>query len=499
MAKQNYILTYDIGSTAVKLILFDTNLNVIYKDEKKVKTYKEDSFDYQKATDWWNIIVELTNEMVKDNNIKSEKIIAISSTGQMEDCLLLDDRGEALTEVLLYSDGRGKEEYQYLVDKYGKEKLDRITGNNFDTLMSINKYMWLRDKRPQIFEEHKHLILGSKDYINFRLTGRNVTDYTNASTTGFLDINRMKINKEIISYLDFDNEKLPKIKKATDIIGRLKESPAEKLGLEAGIPIINGAGDVGASTLGAGAWNEGDIYCYLGTTGWLAMPSEDISENKNLFTLSNVKGDGYIIAGAVLNAGQTYDWFLSKIMGYDNLNSDKYSNIENILKNINKKEIGVTFVPYLNGERSPLKVETDNGIFAAMGTDTDKFKMLYSVLEGVSFSLKHNMLEMMGNIELEDEKGKSINIIGGGSKSQIWPQLIATILERKVNVLELEAGAPSLGSALIALKALNHEKQLTIDNIYKNTETFSPLEEEVSHYRKKYKKYLELLKDNFYN
>ena len=497
MSNQNYLLTYDIGSTAVKIILFDTNLKVIYKNEKKVKTYNDDNYDYQKATDWWNIIVELTNKMVKNEKIKSKNIKAISSTGQMEDCLLLDGQGKALTEVLLYSDGRAKEEYQYLVDKYGREKLDSMMGNNFDTLMSINKYMWLRDKRPHKFEEHRHLILGSKDYINFRLTGKNVTDYTNASTTGFLDINKMKINKGIINDLDFDNSKLPNIKKATDIIGRLKESPAEELGLKAGIPIINGAGDVGASTLGAGAWNEGDIYCYLGTTGWLAMPSGDISENKNLFTLSNIEGNDYIIAGAVLNAGQTYDWFLSKIMDYENSNGNKYITIENKLKNLNKKEIGVIFVPYLNGERSPLKVETDNGIFAGMGTGTDKLKMLYSVLEGVSFSLKHNMLEMLGNIESDNEKGKAINIIGGGSKSKIWPQLIATILERKVNVLELEAGAPSLGSALIALKALNNEKKLTISNIYKNNETFTPIEEEINHYRDKYKKYLELVKANF--
>lgn len=486
MTQNEFILTYDLGSTAFKLVLFTNKLEAEYISEKEVKTYQDQGLQYQKAEDWWEIIKELTKKMFENSSIKKEQVAAVAATGQMEDCLLLDEAGEPLTEVLLYSDARAEAEYNYLLDKYGPEKWDQMSGGNFDQLMSINKYLWLKKNRPQAFKEHKHLILGSKDYLNFKLCGKNYCDYTNASTTGFLDFRNGELNQELINDLDIEEDYLPQIKRGDSIIGRVSSEAAAQLNLPEGIPIVNGAGDVGASTLGAGARSEGDVYCYLGTTGWLAAPSKNISANRNLFSLKNFDGKNYITAGAVLNAGQAYDWFLKNILDIDNLAAADYKEVE---KKLEKRlaEVGSTiFIPYLNGERSPIKVENKNGIFLNLGTETDLIEMLKSVLEGVSFSLKHNLEAM----ELKGSQNTKINLIGGGSKSSIWPQLLADILNREVNILDLELSAPSLGTAMIALKALREieEFEELIDRL-KVRKEITPRKKYLKKYDEKYSEY----------
>ncbi len=490
MEKNEYILTYDIGSTAVKLILFNKKLQAEYISQKEVRTYQEAGLQYQKAEDWWEIIKALTQKMFGEKPFNKNKIIAIAATGQMEDCLLLDEYGEPLTEVLLYSDGRAEAEYKFLLQKYGESKWEKMSGGNFDQLMSINKYLWLRNKRNKAFLDHKYLILGSKDYLNFKLSGKNICDHTNLSTTGFLDYRTGEVNKELISDLNLNREYLPKLKRGDSIIGELTAEAASELKLTVGLPIVNGAGDVGAAALGAGAWSEGDIYCYLGTTAWLAAASRNLSADKNIFSLSNFDGEKYITAGAVLNAGQAYDWFLKNILAKDTLSAADYESVELKLKARSKEIETPLFIPFLNGERSPIKVKNKNGIFLNLGAETDLIEMLKSVLEGVSFSLKHNLEAM----DLENSQNNKINLIGGGSKSLIWPQLLADILNKEVNILDLEISAPSLGTAMIALKALGEIDDFTeIINQFNVKKTIAPREEYIDRYAAKYDLYRDYL------
>ena len=317
---------------------------------------------------------------------------------------------------------------------------------------------------------------------------------TNASTTGFLDYRSGALNKELITDLDLNQNYLPELKRGDSIIGKVSAKAALELKLPARIPIVNGAGDVGASTLGAGAWSAGDIYCYLGTTGWLAAPSQTISASKNLFSLKNFDGKNYITAGAVLNAGQAYDWFLKNILAKEQIAAADYQEVEKKLEKRLTEVKKPIFIPYLNGARSPLKVKNKNGVFINLGTETDLIEMLKSVLEGVGFSLKHNLEAM----ELSGSQNNKINLIGGGSKSKIWPQLLADILNREVNILDLKLSAPSLGTAMIALKALGEieEFEELIDN-FKVKKEITPRKSFVQKYEEKYKEYRNYIESNF--
>lgn len=494
MEEEKYILTYDIGSTKTKLTLFDSDLNTLYEDSCAVKTYEGD-LPYQRAEDWWEGIKELTKDML-NNGVDRSKVGAVSSTGQMENCLLVSRDNEPLSKVLLYSDGRAENQYNHLIEKFGADKMKAMTGNNFDPFMSVNKYLWFRDNEPEKFRSAEHLVMGSKDYINLKLTGKNVIDYTNASTTGFLDFRSNGINQELLEGLQLDPEKLPRVKKGTEVIGTVKHDVAEELGLSPQTPVLNGSGDLGASTLGSGVGVEGGVYGYLGTTGWLAKTDSTISKNENIFSLRNFDGNNFIIAGAILNAGSAYDWFLKRIMDLSELNSEDYERVEEELESLAPDEGSVPiFLPFLQGERSPLQIKEGQGGYFGLDSSTDKIQILKATLEGVAFSLRHNLIEILGKDNQLKGADLEINLIGGGSKSKVWPQMLATILESKVNVLKMESGAPSLGAAIIAKKGLGFVEEFSKLNYeFSIKDSYAPNLEQVKTYRNKFEDYIKLVK-----
>ncbi len=488
--EQNLTLTYDLGTSLVKMVIFDQDYQVVYQDEQPIPSYQDEGWQYQKATDWWQAFKKLMIDMKNSREITAADIKTIVSTGQMEDCLLLDDKGKPLSEVLLYSDSRAEEEYQQILTEYGEQEIKEATGYNFDVLMSINKYLWLKKYNPEVFSWHEYLILGAKDYINFVLTGKNVTDYTNASVTGFYDYQSGSWNQELLETFDLDIDKLPELKPGSALVGYLRPEIRDTFGLSPATEVLNGAGDLAASTLGAGAWQPGDVYAYLGTTGWLASPTTGIKEDPAIYCLADPQGEGYITAGAILNAGDPYDWLLSTVLAdqdSSDIKDEDYRKVEREMASVAPGSEGLLFLPFLKGERSPVKIKENSGAFLGLGSSHGKKELLRAVLEGVGYSLRHNLEEMLGEEEITD-----INLIGGGSKSTLWPQILADILAVRIKIREIEAGAPALGALLLSCfdeenNRPSSEKDFT--DLLEVKETIEPKSAHEEIYQQGYDKY----------
>ncbi len=478
------ILTVDLGTTSIKLVVFQ-DTKALYIGQQPIPTYQEDGISYQRADDWWKAFSDTLAALQKEAPQLLASIDTLCSTGQMQDCLLVDQQGNPISEVLLYSDGRAKEQFQWIMDRYGKKDLQAATGNQPDALLSVAKYLWLKEHRADQFNQDHRLILGAKDFINLRLTGKSYTDYTNASTTGFLDSRTNQWNRRLLACLELDEFRLPRLAEATDVLGVVKDATADELGLPRGTRVINGSGDVGASTMGAGAFHFGDVYCYLGTTGWLACPSLEPAKTPEIYTLSQIDGKSHILAGAVLNAGKLLEWFLTNIGMEKQVNSQIYAQYENQAEAIAPGCHGLLFLPFLEGERSPIKVDRNRGCFINLGTDSNRWQLYRAILEGVGFSLKHNLDTM-----LNGKKLAKLNLIGGGSRSRLWPQILADILDAEVHVLDMDVGAPSLGAALIGLKAVGKVDDFSeLAHCFTAAKHYVPVSERVSTYKAAYKDY----------
>ncbi len=442
------ILAIDAGTSSLKVAVFDLEGKEVASTSKDYPTrfYTSGRVE-QNPHDWWETLIFCLHHLW-ETGVVSRSIVGIGLTGQMELCLPLDAKSNLLYPAILYSDMRAQREADFIAKTIGGEKFWAYTGNFPRASMTLAKIMWLKEHLPDLYRLTQKIVSSSKDYLLFRLTGVHITDPTSASTTGILNIRKRIWEDEILTVAGISSSLLPPVLTSTKEAGSVTSEAARVTGLPAGCPVFNGAGDAGASSLGAGVFDPSRAYCYLGTTGWVAtldtsLPAEP---QKGIFVLCDPEPRYYILVAPLLNAGRAYRWAI-EILGYGK--EGGYARAEEELKTVSPGSGGVVFLPYLQGERSPFFDPHARGAFFGLSEATGRAEMLRAVLEGVSFAIRQVIAL------LKSKKGcKELNfltLIGGGSQSAVWSQILADVCGVKIMVPAREVGATCFGAFLLTL------------------------------------------------
>lgn len=450
MNKKSFILAGDIGTTSIKAALFDCNLQVIADSSYSLKTHSQQDIPgsaVQNPEQWMHGFIKCIDCLYEKAPLEFPCISILSLTGQMEDLIIIDKEEQPLYDALLYSDSRAKEETEIITGDFGIKKLFEITGNEFNVFNSITKILWCKRKIPDLFSKSCGFIFGSKDFINFKLTGKSFTDYTTASTTGLFNIDKREWEKELISYLNIQNKSLPEIDRAGSTIGEIKEQWISALHLNRRIPVLNGMGDAASATMGAGIFRENEAYIYGGTTGWVALLSTKKREIP-VYNLLNHDGLNYINVSPILNAGNAIDWGIKHFYVKSSEGNISYKIIDDLVEKTDTRA-DIIFLPYLNGERSPFHDEAVRGMIFGITLNTKSEHILKAVFEGVAFSFHHNI------ITLGTKNTKSIPITGGISEFDAFCQILSHISGNTVEKLEKDYSNPLFGTALLASQNLS--------------------------------------------
>jgi xylulokinase len=429
--KTDPILVFDAGSSSLKASLFAADGAIIDHDEV---AYAPTSGPHRLAPEaWWDAAVEAVS------HLPPLKLSAIALSGTMENLIAVGPDGAGRGEALLYSDPGGAS----YCEKLGKKLDAAITGNAAEPLMTAFKLAYLRDTAPDLFAEAACFLPGSKDFLALRLTGRLVTDSTCAATTGLMDIAARDWSEPMLALFGIERNRLPQILAADTVIGPLTEAAADALGLDAGLPVINGCGDGGATTIGSGADRKSDISLYLGTTGWVARvaafsPGGPV---RPFYRLPHPLTGDVIEIAPILSAGAAANWARTSF-GLTIAEGDT------LALAADAEPGGALFLPYLNGERSPfLDLDLRAG-FLGLSTSDGPGELYYAVLEGVAFAIAAN-IEAMGGLG-----GGTVSLVGGGALSRIWPQLIADVLAAPITAPSDPVSATAFGAFRIARRAL---------------------------------------------
>jgi xylulokinase len=240
----------------------------------------------------------------------------------------------------------------------------------------------------------------------------------------------------LLAIAEVSEESLPRIAPADAVVGRLAPKSAGEIGLPAGIPVFNGAGDAGAATWGASADLPGTAYCYLGTTGWVAATLDlaTAAPPRDIYTLADpVRPDRAIIISPFLTAGSAMDW-LAGITGQP---------IERLLAEAAAEHAApglALFLPYLGGERAPFEDSKVRAAFIGLDRASGAGALALSVMEGVAFAVRHNL-------EAAGLPGSALTVIGGAARSPLQQQILADALGREIAV-------PGDGEAMTAAGVL---------------------------------------------
>lgn len=433
-----YVASIDIGTTVVKGVLIDRYGNLHGEISVPLDTLRnEKGWIEQDPEAWWSAVVRIGLSWSDAGH--AERIRCMAFSGQMQDLIVTDGNGRALRPAILYSDGRAGDEAARVKSLLSEPEIRAVTGNHFDGTFPLAKIIWLRNHEPDVYGKARHFLFGSKDPVILRLTGRAVADPTTGATTGLMDIRARRWASEWLERLNLPADRLPDLVPAREAAGHVLPEASRETGFPAGVPVLAGVGDAGASTLGAGVLSEGELYTYLGTTGWVAAHvREPVETVSGLFHLAHPADGGFIATAPIFSAGGVHQWAVRALAGAP----DDYAGFERLAAECRRDLNPVLFLPYLGGERCPVQDPHATGAFLGLTMNVSKADLAAAALEGISMAIRQ-----VRDVLLPGAKPDEMTVVGGGAKSAMWMQILADVGGMDIAVSQNAQFLPALGAA----------------------------------------------------
>lgn len=479
-----YFIGIDLGTSAVKLLLMRENgaVEKIVSREYPL-SFPKPGWSEQNPMDWWEKTIDGLKELT--DSIDKSKIRGISFGGQMHGLVILDEQDEVIRSAILWNDGRCGKETDYLNEVIGKEKLSALTGNIAFAGFTAPKILWVKEHEPENFVRIRKLML-PKDFLAYKLTGVQSTDYSDASGMLLLDVEHKCWSKEMLAICEVKEEWLPTLFESYEKIGTLLPEIADMLGFPRDCVIAAGAGDNAAAAVGTGCVGTGKCNLSLGTSGTIFITNDHfgVDPNNALHSFDHADGSFHLM-GCMLSAASCNNWWMKDILETDDFALEQ----EPIAVREQEKKLGensVYFLPYLMGERSPHNDPDAKGAFIGLSLATKREDMLQAVFEGVAYGLRDS-LEVARKLGVAP---KRTTICGGGAKSPLWRTIVANVMNLSVDTVEVEEG-PAYGGAILAAVACEvfPTVKAACEAIIRIKDTTEPDEILVQKYENAYKKF----------
>ena len=468
----------DLGTSAVKLLLMNEagHIEKIVSREYPL-SFPHSGWSEQNPYDWYDKTLDGLKELLSECD--KSLVDGISFGGQMHGLVTLDAQDEVVRPAILWNDGRTTEETAYLNEQIGRERLTGYTANIAFAGFTAPKILWMQKNEPDLWAKVKKIML-PKDYLAYRLSGTFCTDYSDASGMLLMDVKNKCWSKEMMEICHVSREQLPDLYESFEVVGTLKKEIASELGVPETVKVIAGAGDNAAAAVGTGTVGANHCNLSLGTSGTLFVSSDKfgVDEHNALHSFAHADG-GYHLMGCMLSAASCNKWWMDEI-----LKTKDYAGEQKGIQTLGENQ--VFYLPYLMGERSPHNNPDARAMFVGMSMDTTREDMTLAVLEGVAFGLRDS-LEVARSLGIRIDSSR---ICGGGAKSPLWRQIIAAVMNVKLEIIESEEG-PGYGAAILAAVGCGtfESVESACEKLVKVIDTVEPDQLLVQKHEEKYQKF----------
>jgi len=471
-----YILSIDLGTSALKVVIYDLEFKTVAKAVKENRTYfPKPNWAEQDQTEWWADTRRLIKDVIEKSKINPKNIIGLGICGQCHGLNLVDKFCNPLHRCLIWPDLRSIKQ---------AEKIRKEVGLSIAPYYTAAKLLWMKENKPEVVEKAFKILL-PKDFLRTKLTGDFCTDIWDAWASELFDLEALNWNKKLIDYLGIPLEKFPEIHQSTDVVGVVREEASVETGLTAGTPVIAGKGDGSPDLLGYILNPFEAVLIYLGTAPAVLIPT---GINNSLFSfLSGFMGPG---GGALLG------WFKENLgiceeLTASSLGTSAYSLLDQEASKIEVGSEGLLFLPHMMGERSPYNPEA-KGVLYGLNLGHKKEHIYRAILEGIALHL-YSIFNSIKDESTEINPNKII-IFGGGSKSLVWKKIFADVFNLPVYSLSEEETA-TMNIAVLVAVGLKRYKD--VNEAVKNIkitwgDIVEPSQESHERYKHIYAKYREL-------
>ncbi len=446
------VIGLDLGTGGVRAVAVDLRGQIIAQTTRSYPLLTpQPGWTEQNPSDWIEASLHALSDVTQQ--LDGHQVVALGLSGQMHGMVPLDAEGRVIRPAILWNDQRTGKAIAEIEAAIPHQELIQRTGNPAVTGFQLPKLVWLRTEEPQAYSSLRQILL-PKDYLGYVLTGEMVTEPSDASGVGCLNLANRKWDTDILNALNISPALFPSVIDSTAITGRLKSEIAAHVGLPVGLPVVAGGGDNAAAAISLGIssshLNRGSLS--IGTSGVIFVPCDrpipDALGRVHLFC--HVDG-GYHLLGVTLAAGGSLRWYRDTFAPHAT-----YTELMDIVERSLPGARGILFLPHLAGERSPHLDPDTRGAWVNLSLAHTQSDLIRAVLEGVAFSLRA-ALEIINEITPVYQ----LLATGGGARSSTWSQILADVLDTELISPRAEEGA-AYGAAILAMVGVG---------IYANLET----------------------------
>lgn len=436
------VLGIDLGTSSIKAMLLNTDIGVIgLETEGYSVDIPQSGYAEQSPSMWWACTVNVMRLLNDRYPSDYAQVEAVGLSGQMHGLVMVDNEGIPLRPAILWLDQRSGKQAKTVGEAFSFEQMGKLLHNRVFPGFASCSLLWLKENQPEVFEKISSIML-PKDYLRYLFTGKIGTDYSDASGTGMFNTGAWRWSDEFINHFGIRSDIFPECGHSVEIAGYITKEAAKLTGLRIGTPVLYGAGDQPAQSIGNGLVYEGALISNIGTGGQIACFSKTGLYDKFLrtHTFCHALPNAFTIFGATLSGGMSLNWLASKLLHVNNFKA-----LDNGASEIPAGSGGLIYLPYLSGERTPHMDVHAKGMFFGMTLGLDERHFTRAMMEGVVYSLKDS-LELIRQIGIKSQK---IIASGGGSSSPLWLQMQADIFEMDVHVCAVKEQA-CLGACILA-------------------------------------------------
>ena len=412
-------LGIDLGTSGVKSLIINDEQEVVAVATADLEVQRpQDGWNEQRADDWITATSATLASLKAGSPDAMASVTGIGLSGQQHGATLIDNSDKPLRPCILWNDTRSHIEAQALSTEANCD----IAGSIIFPGFTAPKLQWVAQHEPAIFKQI-HKVLLPKDYLRLWLTGEYISDMSDASGTGWLDIAGRDWSPQLLEAGAMRREQMPELVEGSAVSGTLRDELVSQFGFRTGVVVAGGAGDNAASACGMGAVADNSAFVSIGTSGVVFACNNSFRPKpaSAVHTFCHAVPDTWHQMGVILSATDSLNWF-SSMTGTSA--AELTAELEQACAGELRAPTATTFLPYLSGERTPHNDAHIRGGFVGLTQSTDRTQLTQAVLEGVSFAFRDSQEALAAS----GTRPERLLAVGGGTRSGYWLKAIATAL-----------------------------------------------------------------------
>lgn len=476
-----YVLGIDVGTTGLKAIALEPEPGIVAQVELPHELRSpRPGWAEEDAEQWWNTTVEAIRSLLI--SVPAQEIEAVGVSGMVPAMVLLDETGRPVRPSIQQNDARAIVEVEELRAAVNLDDFLRITGCSPNQQNIDVKWRWLQRHEPEAIERTAHLC-GSYDFIVYRLTQTYSLEENWAAESGLYDVREHRWHAPYLEHAGLNPAILPPVHRPVEVVAGVSEEAARLTGLRAGTPVVAGSADHVAAALAAGLTESGDILLKFGGAGdILYCDSRSEPDPHFYFDYHDIPGLT-LINGCMAASGSLVKWFAREFAG-----GASPAALDTEAGAIPPGAGGIIALPYFLGEKTPIFDPAARGVFAGVMLHHTRAHLYRAILEAVCYGFLHHLT-------LLQEAGRPVRRVvaaDGGSRSALWMQMAADVVNLPVQVVAGEA-ASALGAAYVAAMGAGiFSSWRDITRFISQGPIYTPREEAAGIYRQGFRLYREL-------